>query len=161
MFIKSIKTIIFSSLVLSLLFLLPTCGDDSTGLNANGTFMSGTVTYNDNSTGYSGGYYCISFYNPDSTNPFQRAPIKSDSLTLSVNNGVTTAFYKESSIANGSYYIASTWISPGYRTFVLGIYGCDTVAGTPTKIDFPNYAGTGQLDFRSKTNPANAIYRYP
>lgn len=154
-----IKIITFGSLFISFLFLFQTCGDDATGLSPS--YMAGNITYNDNSTSYSGGYYCVSFYSPDSTDPFHRAPIKSDSLSLNLSEGVTKAFYKESSLPTGSYYIASTWIYPGYKTFVLGIYGCDTVQGTPTKVDFPNYAGTGALDFRSKTNPAHAIFVYP
>ena len=126
------------------------CGDDA--VNAPQDFASGTITYIDNQFNFNGGYYAVSIYG-DSTDPFHRKPIRSDSVA--VNTSGFTAYYKVDGLPAGSYYIGSTWIrrSDGLVT-IYGSYGCNEnpFCSTSKNITIPNYAGTGQLNFSSKTH---------
>jgi hypothetical protein len=138
------------ALFLSLFFI--TCGDDS--VNAPQDFVSGTITYLDTNINVSTGHYSISIYG-DSTNPFSHHPIRTDSVAVNINNGTATAYYKVTGLTAGHYYIGATWVnrSNGIVT-VYGVYGCDQNINctNPTKIEVPNYAGTGGLNFKSATH---------
>lgn len=138
--------------ILSYLVLIWGCGEE---INAPQDFVSGTITFNDSNLNFNGRYYAVSIF-PDVSNPFGQPPLRSDSLAVVTSGGVTSAYYKISGLASGNYYIGATAInsSNGSVIAVLGVYGCDTVINcpTPTKVTLPNYAGTGNLNFRSKTN---------
>jgi len=129
-----------------------TCGDDP--VNAPQDFVSGTITYIDTLLNYNGGYYAVSLYS-DNTNPFSYPPVRSDSITPVIQNGTATAYYKVTGLATGSYYIGGTWINRSNGNITLfGVYGCDENINctNPSKITVPNYSGTGQLNFRSRTH---------
>jgi len=148
---KCYKTIIVVFILFLSVFFI-TCGEDT--VNAPQDFVSGTITYIDTLMNFNGGYYAISIYG-DSTNPFSHQPIRSDSVAVNISNGTATAYYKVSGLASGNYYIGSTRVnrSNGNVT-IYGALGCNENPGcpAPTKVTVPNYAGTGGLDFRSKTH---------
>jgi len=148
--VGKIYKIIFVVFLVFVCSLIQTCGEDA--VNAPQDFVSGTLTYIDNQFTFNGGYYAVSIYG-DSTNPFYHRPIRTDSVA--VNTSGLTAYYKVEGLTSGSYYIGSTWYrkSDGHVT-ILGSYGCDENpnCSNPTKVTIPNYSGTGQLDFRSKTH---------
>ena len=150
---------LFTISLFILFTLLNSCGDDS--VNPQTDYMGGTVTFLDSNVNHTGGYYAISFYG-DSTYPFTKAPILSDSLVITTSGGVTSAYYKETSLPTGYYYVAATWVNHSSgNVYALGTYGCDTAANcTSTKITFPSYAGTGALNILSYTNIYKAIYTY-
>ena len=156
---KYLFTFLSTFSIVILFNLLYSCGDDS--VNPQTSYIGGTVTFTNTTLSYSGGYYAISFYG-DSTNPFTKAPILSDSLAITVSGGVASAYYKESSLPTGNYYIAATWISHSSGdVFALGTYGCDTVANcTSTVVTFPNYAGTGAVNMMSYTSIYKALFIY-
>ena len=132
------------------LILFFSCGEE---VNAPQDFVSGTITFNDTNLKYIGGYYAVSLYG-DSTNPFTRIPVRSDRLAIGISNGVASSYYKVSGLASGNYYIGATWIdSSSGNVSVYGVYGCDTLVNcsNPTRVTVPNFAGTGNLNFRSKT----------
>jgi hypothetical protein len=144
---------ILALLIVSVIILLQKCGSDD--LNAPQEFMAGTITFNDTLfMATSNGHYAVSIFG-DSTNPFSHTPVRSDSLNISISNNVATSYWKMNSLESRSYYIGATWInrSTGAIT-VLGEYGCATPPSctTPTKVDFPNYAGTAQLNFNALTH---------
>jgi len=143
------KTIV-GFIAVSLFFFISSCGDES--VNAPQDFVSGTITYIDTLFNFSGGYYAVSIFG-DNANPFSHQPVRSDSVA--VNTTSKTSYYRVEGLAAGSYFIGCTWVnrSNGVVT-ILGSYGCNEnpMCSNPTKIILPNYAGTGQLDFRSKTH---------
>ncbi|HEY3250057.1 MAG TPA: hypothetical protein VGK25_02960 [Ignavibacteria bacterium] len=138
--------------IILLSFLIQKCGDDP--VNASQDFVSGTITYIDTLLNYDSGYYAVSIYG-DNTNPFSHPPVRTDSITPVIQNGTPTSYYKVTGLASASYYIGGIWInrSNGNVT-LLGVYGCDENINctNPTKVTIPNYSGTGQLNFRSKTH---------
>ena len=157
------KRIFFRSaqilLAILVVIVIQKCGGDNS-VNPTGTFMGGTITYTNTSLVTSGGYYAVSFYG-DSTNPLSHTPIKTDSLSVGVNGGLASAYFKETGLPTGNYYIASTWVrSSDHARFILGGFGCDITlhCPAPTKVAFPNYAGTASLDFLSKTDPSSPTY---
>jgi hypothetical protein len=133
-----------------LAILIFSCGEE---VNAPQDFVAGTITYNDTSLKSTGGYYAVSIYG-DSSNPFTRVPLRSDRLSIAVSNGVASSYYKVTGLASSNYYIGSTWIdSTSGSVSVYGVYGCDTLVNcsNPTRVTVPNFAGTGNLNFRSRT----------
>lgn len=159
------KKIVFRSiqaaLAVFIVILIQKCGGDDS-VNPSGTYMGGTITYTNTNLVLTGGYYAVSFYG-DSTGPLSHVPIKTDSLGVSVGGGLASTYYKESNLPTGNYYIAATWIRtnpPDHHVFIIGALGCDITqhCPDPTKVTFPNYAGTGSLDFLSKTDPNSPIY---
>lgn len=148
--VKRVFRTIIAVFIAGLSLLIETCGDDS--VNAPQDFVSGTITYIDNQFTFNGGYYAVSIYS-DSTSPFTHHPVRTDSIA--VNTTALTAYYKVSGLQAGSYYIGSTWYRKSDANItVFGSYGCNEnpFCPSPTKITLPNYSGTGQLDFRSKTH---------
>lgn len=148
---RSFKSIVLFSVIL-VCVVIYNCGEDT--LNAPQDFMSGTITYLDTNMNYSGGYYTVSVYG-DSTSPFSHNPIRTDSVAVNITNGVATAYYKVTGLASGHYYIGSTWKNSTNGNLTLfGVYGCDEniSCGNPTRIEFPSYAGTGGLNFKSRTH---------
>jgi hypothetical protein len=157
---RNLTTRVIYSFLLVYFFSLQSCTDDSS-VNPKDSFISGTVTFTNANLNYSGGFYAVSLYE-DSTNPFTKTPLRSDSLAITISGGVASAYYKLSNLTDGNYYVGATWISRSSGSiWVLGTYGCDTLPGqycTPTKVTFPNYAGTGNLSFRSYTDINKALY---
>src|SRR4029453_7567925 len=79
---KKLQSIlVYSVIFLGVLFF--TCGEDP--VNAPQDFVSGTITYTDTLLNYNGGYYAISIYG-DSTNPFSHPPVRTDSITPTIQN---------------------------------------------------------------------------
>lgn len=142
-------------------FLIIHCGEDS--LNAPQDFISGTITFTDANLNYTGGYYAISIFSSVS-NLTTRNPVKSDSLAVVISSGRGSAYYKMSGIASGDYYIGTTWIRSSDKAVlgVLGTYGCDTIYSSNCtsyqKVTIPNYAGTGNVSFKSWTDLSKKIY---
>ena len=128
-------------------------------MNPSGTFMGGTITYTSTNLRTSDGYYAVSFYG-DSTSPLSHVPIKIDSLIITIGGGLASTYYKESNLGSGNYYIASTWIrNSDHARFIIGALGCNiSHCVAPTQVTYPNYAGTGSLDFLSRTSPDSTIY---
>ncbi|MCI0449861.1 MAG: hypothetical protein L0Y79_08765 [Chlorobi bacterium] len=132
------------------LILVFSCGEE---VNAPQDFISGTITFNDTNLKPTGGYYAVSLYG-DSANPFTHPPIRSDRLSVGISNGVASSYYKVTGLASANYYVGSTWIdSVSGNISVYGVYGCDTLVNctNPTKVTVPNFAGTGNISFRSRT----------
>ena len=156
---KYLLTFLYTFSIVVLFNLLYSCSDDS--VNPQSNYIGGTVTFTDSNISYGGGYYAISFYG-DSTNPFTKAPILSDSLAITTSGGVTSAYYKETSLPTGYYYVAATWISHSSGdVYALGTYGCDTAANcTSTKITYPSYSGTGAISIKSYTSIYKALFVY-
>jgi hypothetical protein len=132
------------------LILVLSCGEE---VNAPQDFISGTITFNDTSLKATGVYYAVSLYG-DSSNPFSHPPIRNDRLSIGISNGVASSYYKMSALPTGYYYVGATWIdSVSGNPTVYGVYGCDTLVNcsNPTRVAVPNYAGTGNVSFRSRT----------
>jgi hypothetical protein len=143
---------IFLPALIAVLFIYSGCGEE---INAPQDFVSGTITFNDSNLNYNGRYYAVSLFT-DVSNPFSRQPVRSDSLAIVTSNGVTSAYYRITGIPSGNYYIGATLLNSSTDSLiaVLGVYGCDTTVNcaNPTRVTVPNFAGTGNLNFRSKTN---------
>jgi hypothetical protein len=156
------KQIIFRTiqtmLAVFIVILIQKCGGDNS-VNAPGDSMSGTITYTSTNLRLTGGHYAVSFY-ADSSNPFSHPPLRSDSLAPGVGGGLASAYYKSTGFTTGNYYIASTWIRNDGVIHIIGGYQCDITphCPAPTKVVFPNYAGTRSLDFLSRTDPDSTIY---
>ncbi len=149
---KSFNSIFLFLAIVLISLLVFNCGDDI--VNAPQDFISGTITYLDTNLNYSGGYYTVSIYG-DSSSPFSHTPIRTDSLAVTKSGGVASAYYKITGLASGNYYIGSTWKNSSNGNLTLyGVYGCDQNinCSSPTKITFPNYAGTAGLSFKSSTH---------
>ena len=133
-------------ITVSLFFLLIQSCSNPADMNPPGDQMSGYVTHiNDNLI--PGGFYSVSLYSADSVNPFNRVPVATDSLNLTLRQNVFETVYSMTGIQSGNYYVAATWSRyPRIQNevpIVLGIYGCDTSKSCSTYkvIMFPNYEG--------------------
>jgi hypothetical protein len=149
--VKSFIRNVFLTVSIILTLMLFNCGEDS--LNAPQDFVSGTITYLETNLNFNGGYYTISIYG-ESADPFTHNPVRTDSLAPGINNGTASVYYKISGLASGSYYIGSTWRNSSNGNLSLyGVYGCDENINCPNriKVTVPNYAGTGALNFKSRT----------
>lgn len=105
--------------------------DSPSDINRQGDKLDGYITYTDTNLLLHHGFYSVSVYNADSTYPFNRVPIRTDSLTgLYVENVRYKAMYSLDDIPDGRIYVAATWSKyprvPHEIPIVLGIYGCDT-----------------------------------
>ncbi len=131
--------------ILSLLKLIA-C-DNPVDLNRTGEKLSGYITHIDSILYLSGGYYTVSLYNADSINPFNRVPIRTDSLNLKRRDWLYETTYTMEGITAGRYYVAATWSKyPKVQNeipIVLGTYGCDTTynCSNHKMILYPNYEG--------------------
>lgn len=129
---------------LFIVIILQKCGDDS--VNPSQTYMAGTIAFTDSLFHPSSqGHYAISFYT-DLSQP----PSVSDSIGTASRN----VYWRVTNVTSGSYYIAATFISTAGAITKLGEFGCSTppTCSSPTKIDFPSYSGTAQLDFPAVTH---------
>ena len=123
-------------------------------LNVPGDNLKGYITHVDTNLVTTGGFYSVSVFNADSTDPFYRIPVMTDSMTLSRQGDRYWSFYSMTGIPVGNFYVAATWSSypriPNEIPIVLGTYGCDTSSSctTHTLIMYPNYQG----NFRNITS---------
>lgn len=123
-------------------------------LNVPGDNLKGYVTHIDTNLVTVGGFYSVSIFDADSSNPFHRVPVRTDSMTLCKQYNRYWSFYSMSGIGTGHYYIAATWSSypkvPNEIPKVLGTYGCDTSASctSHTIVMYPNFQG----NFRNITS---------
>jgi hypothetical protein len=133
-------------------------------LNRPGDKLDGYVTHFDTALVFNGGYYSISVFSADSTEPFYRIPLRTDSLAITRRPGgfVYETRYSMDGIPPGRYYIAATWSRypnvPNEVPAVLGIYDCDTSATcTSYKVVlYPNYEGNFR-NIISWSNPAKRM----
>lgn len=112
-----------------------------------GDKIDGYVTHADSTLYFSGGYYSISVYNADSVNPFNRVPVRTDSLNLKPRDLIYETQYSMDGIPTGRYFLAATWSSyprvANEVPIVLGILGCDTAVNCSNYklLEYPNYEG--------------------
>jgi hypothetical protein len=141
------KVVILIHLELFFALIIVSC-DLPADMNPPGDSMAGYIMFHSD-TGfiYNSGYYAVSLYG-DSTFPFNRLPVRSDSLKNIKWDGTGySCTFHLSGIPTGKYYAASTWIkypqTPADTPIVLGTYGCDTLYNCTNnkKISFPNFTG--------------------
>ena len=133
-------------------------------VNRPGDKMDGYIFFVDSAFVISNGYYSVSLYSADSSFPFLRVPVRTDSLRNIYLHGFNYEVqYSMDGIAPGRYYIASTWSRypkiPNEVPKVLGTYGCDTsyTCTNHTVVVYPNTQG----NFRSIwswTDTTKALY---
>lgn len=148
---------IFLTLIISFILIIQSC-DDS--VNSPQYYIAGTVTFTDTHLSTGQGYYAVSVY-ADTSQPYQRAPIISDSLTITVAGNVATANYRIENVPAGTFHVGTTWIctQTGNIRGVLGIYGCDTAVNCMgTHVGIPNYSGTNDINFLSWTDTLKRLY---
>ena len=116
--------------------------------NRPGDKMDGFITFTDTNLTTAGGFHSVSIYFADSSNPFNRIPVKTDSLKIIYKVDFHyVAEYSMDGIPAGNIFVASTWSKyPGITNeipIVLGTYGCDTssACSTHTSILYPNIQG--------------------
>ncbi len=145
-------------LIISILLLVFYAGCEMPqDLNVPGDNLKGYVTHVDTNLITDGGFYSVSVFNADSTDPFHRVPVMVDSMTLTRLGDRYWSTYSMSGIPNGNFYVAATWSRypriPNEVPIVLGTYGCDTSATCTTHIliMYPNFQG----NFRNITSWTN------
>lgn len=149
-------------ILLASLILVTAC-DPPVDVSRPGDKLSGYVTHIDSVLYMNGGYYSISIYNADSSNPFNRVPVRTDSLNLTRRDWLYETPFTMEAVPSGRYYIAATWSSypkiPNEIPLVLGTYGCDTNANCSSHkiVEYPNYEGKFRNLF-AWTNPAKRLY---
>ncbi len=149
-------------IVLTVCLFICSC-DSPQDLNRPGDKLDGYVIYiYDTLLAANGGFYSVSVYSADSTDPFNRVPIRTDSIKQIYMYGYNyEAPYSMDDIPDGRIYIASTW-SKYPRVLneipiVLGTYGCDTSAACTTYVSvlYPNTQG----NYRNLTSWADTTKR--
>lgn len=140
--------ILFVQILFTLIVLI-SC-DSPSDLNPAGDNFGGRITFADtNILRTATGYYAISIFG-DSTNPFNRIPVRSDSLKPFFDFDKYKADYQMSGISKGKYFVAVTWKHfPKIENEVpdvLGILGCDTTRSCTNYkyLLFPYFAGEYQ-----------------
>ncbi|MEO8512131.1 MAG: hypothetical protein ABI543_01095 [Ignavibacteria bacterium] len=140
---RNITTILILVLFLAL---IAAC-DGPVDPGRSGGKMTGYITHTDSILYMSGGYYSVSIYDADSSNPFNRVPVRTDSLNLHRMDWRYQTTYSMDDIPAGRYCIASTWSSyprvANEIPIVLGTYGCDTTRNCTDYgiVIYPNYEG--------------------
>ena len=128
-----------------ILMFFAACGNPE-DFNRPGDNLTGYITHINQDT-ISGGYYSISIFSADSTNPFNRVPVRTDSLNLKKRDYVFETSFDMNGIQQGVYYVAATWSRyPKVLNeipIVLGTYGCDTSFSCTEyiRVAYPNYEG--------------------
>jgi len=150
-----------TKILLALIVVFSAC-DPPMEVNRPGDKLSGFVTHNDSILYMSGGYYSISVYNADSLNPFNRVPIRTDSLNLKTRDWLYETPFTMYGIASGRYFVAATWSKypkePNEVPIVLGTLGCDTIVNCSNHkmLSYPNYEGQFR-NIQAWTNPARRL----
>ena len=136
--------------------------DPPVEIDRSGDKLSGYITHIDSTLYTSNGFYSVSIYNADSSNPFNRIPVRTDSLNLKPMGMLWQTTYDMDGIPSGRYYVAATWSSyprvPNEIPAVLGTYGCDTAFNCSAHkvVDYPNYQGNFR-NIIAWTNPAQKL----
>ncbi len=131
--------------------------------NREGSKLSGYITHHDSILYMTGGYYSVSIYNADSINPFNRVPVRTDSLNLKRRDWLFETTYDMDNVPDGRYYIAATWSKypkvPNEIPIVLGTYGCDTIINCSSHkmVKYPNYEGQFR-NIMAWTDPAKRLF---
>ncbi len=151
-----------TTILIFILTVIAAC-DSPTDPGRSGDKLSGYVTHMDSVLYFTGGYYSISVYNADSVNPFNRVPVRTDSLNLKKRDWLYETTYSMDDIPEGRYYIAATYSKypkvPNEIPLVLGTYGCDTTFNCSANkmVEYPNYEGKFR-NILSWTDPAKRLY---
>jgi len=124
-------------------------------VNRPGDKLDGYIFFTDTSLSRNGGFHSVSVYSADSTSPFLRIPLRTDSLRDfdRVDSHYVSQFSMDG-IPPGKFYVASTWTrlprNPAEVPIVLGTYGCDTSRSCTNHeiIVYPNTQG----NFRNITS---------
>lgn len=136
--------------------------DSPMEVNRPGDNLSGYVSQFDTNIARSQhGFYSISIYSADSSNPFNRVPLRSDSLNITKrhDNYCYESLFDISGVPSGNYHVAVTWSRypriPNEKPKVLGTYGCDTnfVCTAHKIVKYPNYDG----NFRNITSHSDTL----
>ncbi len=150
-----------TTIILLFLALIISC-DGPVDPGRSGDKLSGYVTHYDSVLYMAGGYYSISVYNADSINPFNRVPVRTDSLNLKTRDWLYETPFTMESIPSGRYYLAATWSKypkePNEIPVVLGTLGCDTVVNCSNYklLEFPDYEGKFR-NITAWTDPAKRL----
>ncbi|MCC7158593.1 MAG: hypothetical protein IT281_03540 [Ignavibacteria bacterium] len=132
-------------------------------LNPPGDNLKGYLVHIDSNLYLNGGFYSVSIYNADSSNPFNRVPVRTDSLNLTHHQNFYQTFYEMNCVPAGRFYLASTWSSfpriEGEVPIVLGTYGCDTSTSCTDHeiILYPNFQGNFR-NFTSNTDLSKRLF---
>ncbi len=151
-----------TGILLALIMILASC-ESPVDINREGSKLSGYVTHHDSILYLTGGFYSISIYNADSVNPFNRVPVRSDSLNLKKRDWLYETPFDMDNIPDGNYYIAATWSKyprvPNEVPIVLGTYGCDTILNCTAHkmVKYPNYDGKFR-NIMAWTDPAKRLF---
>ncbi|KXK55277.1 MAG: hypothetical protein UZ05_CHB002000625 [Chlorobi bacterium OLB5] len=151
-----------TSILVFLLVIISAC-DPPIDVSRPGDKLSGYVTHIDSILYMNGGYYSISIYNADSTNPFNRVPVRTDSLNLTRRDWLFETPFTMEGVPSGRYYIAATWSTypkiPNEIPLVLGTHGCDTNSNCSNHkmVVYPNHEGKFRNLF-AWTDPAKRLY---
>ncbi|MBE2217090.1 MAG: hypothetical protein IAE90_02730 [Ignavibacteria bacterium] len=133
--------------ILLFTFLIIAACDNPMEVNRPGDKLTGYVTHVDSNLYLTGGFYSVSLFSADSSSPFSRIPLRTDSLRLTKRDNLYETSYDMDGVPAGRYYIAATWSSyPRVQNevpLVLGTYGCDTILSCTSHkiVEFPNYQG--------------------
>ncbi len=116
---------------ITILVILYFSGCEVQDVNRPGDKLDGIITFTDSNLIFTGGCPTVSVYSADSTYPFHRVPIRTDSLKVIYRmNNYKVAEYSMDGIPPGNILVASTWSRHPRRStdvpIVLGTYGCDT-----------------------------------
>jgi hypothetical protein len=167
---KSVKNHLFLFMFIALVAVfINACGEDTvaptTGNVAAGT-ITGNITFIDTNLVTGSGYYYIAAYG---TWPPTGNPNGGDTL-IPVNSGGTyTASYTISGLPEvGDYVVTAAWLKvpyvPGNGIYGLGFYGCDppssSCVGNPTKVTLTAGVGQQNINFKSKLDTTNALYKF-
>lgn len=132
-------------------------------LNRPGNKMDGYITYTDTNLVLTGGYYTVSLYNANNSDPFNWPPVRTDSLKdFYIIDQHYVVMFSIDGIETGNYFVASTWSKypkvANEIPKVLGTYGCDTTYNcTEYKpVEYPNYQGNFR-NILSHTDPLKAL----
>jgi len=153
---KFITLILFFSIVV-----ISAC-DPPMEVNRPGDKLSGYVTHYDSVLYMSGGYYSISLYHADSVNPFNRVPVRTDSLNLKTRDWLYETPFGMDNIPSGRFFLAATWSKYPKELneipVVLGTYGCDTIVNCSNHklLEYPNYEGHFR-NITAWTDPAKRL----
>ena len=116
-------------------------------LNRTGDKLSGYITHVDTNLILGGGYYSVSVFSADSSLPFNRIPMRTDSMVLKKRNNLYESMYDMDGIGSGKILVAATWSHypkiPNEIPIVLGTLGCDTCRNCQihTVLYYPDYHG--------------------
>lgn len=146
------------------------CGDDTTTTpnptNPPAGTISGKVTFIDTNLVTGSGYYYIAAY---ATWPPTGNPTGGDTLIPVSSSGSYTASYTISGLPEtGDYVVTSAWLKvpyvPGAGIYGLGFYGCEppspSCVGNPTKVTLSAGVGQQNINFNSKLDTTNALYKF-